>query len=146
MEAFVKGGAFGVGIGKADSKLTVLPFPQTDSIFAVVGEETGVVGAALLVGLYVMLLWRGLVIARRAPDQLGTLLASGLILWVVHGGLDQHGGDDRAAAVCRQCAASDERGRFKPGCYSGCHGHCIKCFAAVRKDESRKGAGIQCGC
>jgi cell division protein FtsW len=82
MEAFVKGGAFGVGIGKADSKLTVLPFPQTDSIFAVVGEETGVIGAALLVCLYVMILWRGLVIARRAPDQLGTLLASGLILWM----------------------------------------------------------------
>jgi cell division protein FtsW len=82
MEAFVKGGAFGVGIGKADSKLTVLPFPQTDSIFAVVGEETGVAGAAVLVGLYVLILWRGLVIARRAPDQLGMLLASGLILWV----------------------------------------------------------------
>jgi cell division protein FtsW len=82
MESFVKGGAFGVGIGKADSKLTVLPFPQTDSIFAVVGEETGVVGATLLVGLYLLILWRGLNIARRAPDQLGMLLASGLILWV----------------------------------------------------------------
>ncbi len=82
MEAFVKGGAFGVGIGKADSKLTVLPFPQTDSIFAVVGEETGVAGAALLVCLYVLILWRGLIIARHAPDQLGMLLASGLILWV----------------------------------------------------------------
>jgi cell division protein FtsW len=82
MEAFVKGGALGVGIGKADSKLTVLPFPQTDSIFAVVGEETGVAGAAFLISLYLMLLWRGLIIARRAPDQLGMLLASGLILWV----------------------------------------------------------------
>lgn len=82
MEAFVKGGAFGVGIGKADSKLTVLPFPQTDSIFAVVGEETGVVGAAFLVGLYILLVWRGLIIARQAPDRLGMLLSSGLILWV----------------------------------------------------------------
>jgi cell division protein FtsW len=82
MEAFVKGGAFGVGIGKADSKLTVLPFPQTDSIFAVVGEETGVAGVSLLVGLYVLLVWRGLVIARQAPDRLGMLLSSGLILWV----------------------------------------------------------------
>lgn len=82
MESFIKGGVFGVGIGKADSKLTVLPFPQTDSIFAVVGEETGVVGAAVLVSLYLLMLWRGLVIARHAPDQLGVLLASGLVLWI----------------------------------------------------------------
>lgn len=82
MESFVKGGAFGVGIGKADTKLTVLPFPHTDSIFAVIGEETGVVGAAFLVGLYILLMWRGLVIARQAPDKLGSLLAAGLSLWI----------------------------------------------------------------
>jgi len=82
LEAFVNGGWFGVGIGNARTKLTGLPVPPTDSIFAVVGEETGVIGAAVLVGLYVTLLWRGLGIARRAPDQLGTLLAAGLSLWL----------------------------------------------------------------
>lgn len=81
-EAFVKGGWFGSGIGKAETKLTGLPVPPTDSIFAVVGEETGVMGAVALIGLYFMLLWRGLVVARRAPDQLGSLLAAGLILWI----------------------------------------------------------------
>lgn len=83
LEAFVKGGWFGVGIGNAQTKLTGLPVPPTDSIFAVVGEETGVVGACLLIGLYATFLWRGLGIARRAPDGLGTLLAAGLSLWLV---------------------------------------------------------------
>jgi cell division protein FtsW len=82
IEAFVKGGWFGVGIGNAQTKLTGLPVPPTDSIFAVVGEETGVFGATVLVGLYGILLWRGLGIARRAPDGLGTLLAAGLSLWL----------------------------------------------------------------
>ncbi len=83
LESFANGGWFGVGIGKGEAKLTGLPVPHTDSIFAVVGEETGVVGAAGLVGLYILLLWRGLSIARRAPDGLGTLLAAGLSLWIV---------------------------------------------------------------
>lgn len=83
LEAFVKGGWFGVGIGKADTKLTGLPVPPTDSIYAVIGEETGVVGALSVVVLYGTLLWRGLKIASRAPDTLGALLAGGLSIWVV---------------------------------------------------------------
>lgn len=83
LEAFVNGGWLGVGIGKGVTKLTGLPVPPTDSIFAVIGEETGVLGATALVGLYTVLLWRGLSIARRAPDGLGTLLAAGLSLWLV---------------------------------------------------------------
>lgn len=82
LEALVKGSWFGVGIGRADTKLTGLPVPPTDSIFAVVGEETGIVGASSLVLLYVMLLWRGLMIAQRAPDGLGKLMAAGLSLWI----------------------------------------------------------------
>ncbi len=81
-EAIVNGGWFGVGIGKSQSKLTGLPVPPTDSVFAVVAEELGLFGAVLLIGLYSALVWRGLVIARRAPDMLGTILASGLVLWI----------------------------------------------------------------
>jgi cell division protein FtsW len=81
-ESFVKGGWLGVGIGKAETKLIGLPVPPTDSIYAVVGEETGVLGAIVLVFLYVMLLWRSLMIARRAPDELGSLLAAGLGIWI----------------------------------------------------------------
>lgn len=81
-EAIVNGGWFGVGIGKSLSKVTGLPVPPTDSIFAVVVEELGWFGAIVLIGLYSLLVWRGLVIARRAPDMLGTLLASGLVIWI----------------------------------------------------------------
>jgi len=81
-EAIVNGGVFGLGIGRAQSKLTGLPVPPTDSIFAVVVEELGLLGAVSLIVLYAGLMWRGLVIARRAPDMLGTLMASGLVIWI----------------------------------------------------------------
>jgi cell division protein FtsW len=82
LEAVIKGGVFGVGLGQADTKLTGLPFAPTDSIFAVVAEELGLFGSMLLMSLYATLVWRGLVIARRAPDMLGTLLASGITFWI----------------------------------------------------------------
>jgi len=83
LEAFVNGGWLGVGVGKGVTKLTGLPVPPTDSIFAVIGEETGVLGSTTLLILYTLLFWRGLQIARRAPDGLGSLLAAGLSSWIV---------------------------------------------------------------
>ncbi|MBI1792864.1 MAG: cell division protein FtsW [Chloroflexi bacterium] len=80
--AIVNGGWFGVSIGRGQAKFTGLPVPPTDSIFAVIVEELGFIGAVFLIGLYAMLVWRGLVIARRAPDMLGTLLATGLVFWI----------------------------------------------------------------
>jgi cell division protein FtsW len=82
LEAVIKGGVFGVGLGQANTKLTGLPFAPTDSIFAVIAEELGLFGSILLMSLYAALVWRGLVIARRAPDMLGTLLASGITFWI----------------------------------------------------------------
>lgn len=81
-EAIVNGGWFGVGLGQSQSKLTGLPVPPTDSVFAVVAEELGLFGSVALIGLYAILVWRGFVIARRAPDMLGTILASGLVIWI----------------------------------------------------------------
>lgn len=81
-EAIVNGGWFGMGIGNSLSKVTGLPVPPTDSVFAVVVEELGWFGGVSLISLYCFLVWRGLVIARRAPDMLGTLLASGLVMWI----------------------------------------------------------------
>lgn len=82
LEALVKGSWFGVGIGRAETKLTGLPVPPTDSIFAVIGEEVGIAGSSIVVLLNVFLLWRGLKIAQNAPDGLGRLLAAGLSIWL----------------------------------------------------------------
>jgi cell division protein FtsW len=81
-EAVVKGGWFGVGIGRATTKMTGLPVPPTDSIFAVIAEELGLFGGLGTVVLYVLLIWRGLRIAEKAPDMLGSMLASGLTFWI----------------------------------------------------------------
>jgi len=82
LEAVVKGGWFGVGIGQADTKFTGLPLAPTDSIFAVIAEETGILGGLFLALMFVLLIWRGLVIAKNAPDQLGSMIAFGLTIWI----------------------------------------------------------------
>jgi cell division protein FtsW len=82
LEAVIKGGWFGVGIGQADTKSTGLPLAPTDTIFAVLVEETGIIGGLVLVVLFCLFIWRGLVIAKRAPDQLGSLMAFGLTAWI----------------------------------------------------------------
>ena len=82
-EAVIKGGFFGVGLGKANTKFTGLPLPHTDSIFAVLAEETGFFGSFILIALYLILIWRGYKIAQKAPDRLGSLMAFGLTSWIV---------------------------------------------------------------
>src|SRR4030042_5700975 len=71
LEAFMRGGWVGVGIGKSQTKLNGLPFPHTDSVFAVVGEATGLMGAVAIVGLFLLLIGRGWVISRRGTGGLG---------------------------------------------------------------------------
>jgi len=81
--AFLNGGLTGVGLGQGYQKFFNLSAPHTDSIFAVVGEELGLIGCALIIGLYVLLMIRGFRIARNAPDLYGALLASGITLSIV---------------------------------------------------------------
>jgi cell division protein FtsW len=83
LEAVVRGGLFGVGIGQGTVKLTGLPVPHMDSIYAIIVEETGMLGATFVMGLYGLFLWRGLAIAKRSQDQLGSLLAGGMTIWIV---------------------------------------------------------------
>jgi Bacterial cell division membrane protein len=83
LESIYKGGWFGVGIGQATTKLIGLPFAATDSIFAVIVEELGFLGAFGLISLYAVLAWRGLKISSRAPDHLGSVMAAGLTFWIV---------------------------------------------------------------
>jgi len=82
LEAIYKGEFSGVGIGQAETKFIGLPFAATDSIFAVVVEELGFLGALFLASLYAVFVWRGLKIASRAPDLLGSVLAGGLTFWI----------------------------------------------------------------
>ncbi len=81
--AFLEGGWFGKGLGLGEQKFGALPAPHTDSIFAVIGEELGVVGAGFVVALFVAFAIRGFQIARKAHDAFGALLAAGITLWVV---------------------------------------------------------------
>ncbi len=83
LEAVINGGLFGVGIGHSSTKFTGLPVAHTDSIFAIIAEEVGLIGAAALMLAYLSILWRGLIIAKNAPDFLGRLLAAGISIWIV---------------------------------------------------------------
>jgi cell division protein FtsW len=77
------GGVSGVGLMEGRQKLFYLPYPFSDFIFAVAGEELGLLGATAIVGAFVLLLWRGVRAAWKAPDRFGTLLATGLTLAIV---------------------------------------------------------------
>jgi cell division protein FtsW len=76
--AFGTGGIWGTGIGKGYQKLFYLPEPHTDFIFSVIGEELGLIGVAVIILLYAIILWRGVSIARNAPDAFGAMMAIGL--------------------------------------------------------------------
>ena len=83
--SFGSGGAFGVGIGDGMQKLFYLPEPHTDFILSVIAEESGFVGVAVVIFLFVVLIIRGFMVAFRAPDLFGTLLAAGLTMVLAMG-------------------------------------------------------------
>ncbi|GAB4434347.1 MAG: putative lipid II flippase FtsW [Anaerolineae bacterium] len=76
--AMMNGGWGGVGLGESRQKFGFLPTPHTDSIFAIIAEELGIIGCVLVVALFVVLVYRGFSIARRAPDAFGAILAAGI--------------------------------------------------------------------
>jgi cell division protein FtsW len=81
--AFKKGGLFGVGLGAGTQKIKRLPEPHTDFIFAVIAEESGLIGTGLIVIMYCILFWRGVMISLDARDGFGSLLAIGLVILIV---------------------------------------------------------------
>jgi len=83
LSALGSGGVMGSGLGLGRYKFGYLPFPHTDSIFAVIGEEMGLLGCLLVIGLFALLTWRGFRIALRASDGFGTVLAFGLTVLLV---------------------------------------------------------------
>ncbi len=76
--AIGSGGFWGLGLGQSRQKFFILPERHTDFIFAIICEELGLVGGVLVLLMFLALLWRGLYIATRAPDNFGFLLASGI--------------------------------------------------------------------
>ena len=76
--AIGSGGLFGLGLGESNQKYLYLSEPQNDFIFAIVAEELGFVGCVAVIMLFAILIWRGVLIAMKAPDMFGSLIAVGI--------------------------------------------------------------------
>lgn len=81
--AFMNGGWTGRGLGQGLQKFGFLPAPHTDSIFAVIGEELGVLGAGFVVLLFIVFAFRGFTISSRSRDSFGALLTAGVTIWII---------------------------------------------------------------
>ena len=81
--ALGSGGWFGLGLGSSRGKWNFVPNPETDFVFAIIGEELGLVGAMVVLALFAALLVLGLRVARRAPDGFGRTVAFGITGWLV---------------------------------------------------------------
>jgi len=78
--SFGSGGTFGVGIGDGMQKLFYLPEPHTDFILSIIAEESGFIGVTIVIVMFAVFAFRGFMIALKAPDLFGTLLAAGLTM------------------------------------------------------------------
>ncbi len=90
--ALSNGGIFGVGLGASRARWSYLPNAHTDFIFAIIGEETGVIGAMTVVGLFAVLALAGWIVALRAPDSFGRMVAAGITVWLSFQALVNIGG------------------------------------------------------
>ena len=76
--AIGSGGLFGAGLGQSKQKYLYLPEPHNDFIFSVLAEELGFVGCVFVIVLFAIFIWRGILIAMKAPDMFGSLVAAGI--------------------------------------------------------------------
>ncbi len=83
VRASIRGGLWGTGIGQGEMKTLWLVLPWTDAIFAVIGEETGLMGSLLILFLFGVIAFRGLYIAHNAPTNFGQMVAIGIIFLLV---------------------------------------------------------------
>jgi cell division protein FtsW len=90
--AIGSGGIAGLGLGASRQKYAWLPAAHTDAIFAVIGEELGLIGCACVLALFLLLAVRGYRVAFNAPDPFGVLLATGIVSWIVFQALINIGG------------------------------------------------------
>jgi cell division protein FtsW len=80
--ALANGGVFGVGLGVGNQKFGPLPLAHTDGVFAIVGEELGLMGTLTLIALLIFFAWRGFRVATHARDTYGFFLAVGVTVWI----------------------------------------------------------------
>ena len=90
--ALGNGGIFGVGLGASRARWFYLPNAHTDFIFAIIGEETGLLGGLTVIGLFVALAVAGWIVAVRAPDGFGKMVAAGITVWLSFQALVNIGG------------------------------------------------------
>jgi cell division protein FtsW len=93
--AMGNGGITGLGLGASRGKFFYIPGSHTDGIFAIIGEELGLIAALAVVGLFVLLMIRGYQVARRARDHFGALVATGITTWIIAQALLNIGGITR---------------------------------------------------
>lgn len=80
--AFGSGGLFGMGLGRGRQKFAFLPYPESDFIFAVVGEDLGFVGCVVILALFFVLIFSGLRISMACEDRFGSLLSGGIVVMI----------------------------------------------------------------
>ena len=80
--AIGSGGLFGVGLGQSTQKYMYIPEPHNDFIFAILAEELGLFGALIVIVLFGIFVWRGVMISIKAPDMFGSLLAIGITVMI----------------------------------------------------------------
>jgi len=80
--AIGSGGLLGTGLGGSNQKFSYVSDAHTDFIFTIWCEEMGFIGAVLLIGLFLVFIWRGLIVALHAPDTFSSLLAAGIVIQV----------------------------------------------------------------
>ena len=80
--AIGSGGLFGVGLGDSKQKYLYIPEPHNDFIFSILSEELGFIGCVVVLILFAIFIWRGILIAMRAPDMFGSLIAIGITVLV----------------------------------------------------------------
>lgn len=94
--ALGSGGFHGLGIGASRQKFFYVPGAHTDGIFAIIGEETGFIGASIVILLFAILVFRGFQATLNAPDEFGSLLAIGITSWVAYEAIINIGGITRS--------------------------------------------------
>jgi cell division protein FtsW len=97
--AMGNGGVTGLGLGASRSKFFYIPESHTDGVFAIIGEEAGLVAAASVLLLFMLFMLRGYRVSGRAPDQFGQLLATGITTWVTLQALLNIGGITRVVPL-----------------------------------------------